>query len=225
MFNALTDAGVLAEDRLFATLDPTLRQLDLDGFGEVVLADTVGFIRDLPLDLVDAFKATLEEVAQADLLLHVIDCSAPDVLDVRSQVYQVLDDIGASKVPVIEVFNKIDLAGLFSPSLDGAGPSADEPGKVFVSARDRVGFVELKEAIASHLGVDAFPLEVRLEPSSGKVRAWLYEIGAVLSETAQEDGGASLSVRLDEHRAKQLMAQRGVSLQGSQALHRISLLP
>ena len=239
LFNALTSAGVLAEDRLFATLDPTLRKLLLEGFGEVVLADTVGFIRNLPLDLVDAFKATLEEVAEADLLLHVIDCAADDVLDTRIEVLDVLRDIGAAAVPVIEVYNKIDQAGLFERVEDDpidsrervphyAGGAAVSPGrepaKVFVSAKDGIGIDGLREAMGSALGVDR-AFEVRLGPASGRVRAWLYRIGAVVNETTEEDGGSRLRVRLDAQGAEQLMAESGVSLQGYDGAHKLSLLP
>ena len=108
LFNALTRADVLAEDRLFATLDPTLRKLPIAGFGEVVLADTVGFIRALPHSLIEAFKATLEEVAQADLLLHVIDATMNDDQERAKQVRNVLEEIGAQQQPILAVYNKID---------------------------------------------------------------------------------------------------------------------
>ena len=221
LFNALTAASVTTKNQLFATLDPTMRRLDLAGCGEVVFADTVGFIRDLPVSLIDAFKATLEEVAEADLLLHVIDAAAPEVDDMRTQVTSTLSDIGAGNVPLIEVFNKID-------QLDQQPrvvPSATSALKVFISARENLGLDALKSAVAGALGVVQEPLEVLLAPDCGKVRAWLYQLGAVLSEHVDEDGSMTLCVRLNPRRVAELEKREGVVLRGPRALHRISASP
>ncbi|MEE3280005.1 MAG: GTPase HflX [Pseudomonadota bacterium] len=204
LLNALTDASIEVQDRLFATLDPTMRQLNLDGYGTVVVADTVGFIRDLPIDLVEAFKATLEEVSAADLLLHVVDSAAPEQESMCAEVDRVLTEIGAGMVPKIEVFNKIDRSTLV------AGVSGS---RVNVSARLEKGLEALKEVIAQRLGVINEPINVCLTPSNGKVRAWLYELGAVVGETVQEDGGSNLSVRLDAEQINRLVSHEGVSLQ------------
>ena len=214
LFNALTrsdgnGSGALVADRLFATLDPLMRRVEIEGAGHVVLADTVGFIRDLPLSLVEAFRATLEQVRQADLLLHVMDATAPDVDDLHGEVRDVLERIGASGVPTVEVLNKIDAGD--APAL----APGDAP-RVAVSAVRGDGLDALRGMIGGAVGVAARPLTVFLDPSAGKVRARLYERGAVISETTAEDGRLSLCVRLDGEEAARLRAQ-GVELRESQA--------
>ena len=192
LFNALTAAQAVAEDRLFATLDPTMRRLDVPGAGEVVLADTVGFVSRLPPTLVDAFKATLEEVISADLLVHVVDASAEDAEWRRREVERVLADIGAGSVPVVTAINKCDL--LAGPP---AGLPQDGTGRgVQVSAKTGDGLGRLVEAIGAALGVQA-PVSLALPLSAGRARAWLYERGAVLREDITEDGGTLLTVRAD----------------------------
>ena len=202
LFNALTLAQVDAEDRMFATLDPTMRRLEIKGSGDVVLTDTVGFIRDLPVSLVDAFRATLEEVAEADLLLHVIDASADDAEDKRRHVLDVLHEIGAADVPALEVLNKLDLIGE-RPILASAAGIA----RVAVSALDGTGFETLRTAIAVALGGQSRPMTVLLAPDAGKLRARLYALGAVLAETVQEDGTLALSVRLDRRGVAEVEGQ------------------
>ena len=195
----------LVADRLFATLDPLMRRVEIEGAGEVVLADTVGFIRDLPVSLVEAFRATLEQVSQADLLLHVMDATALDVDDLRGQVLDVLDQIGASGVPTVEVLNKIDAGGEepLPPDADGT--------RVAVSAIRGDGLQELRRTIGRAVGVGARTLTVLLDPAAGKTRARLYQLGAVLSETSAEDGRLALCVRLDRAEASRLRAE-GVEL-------------
>ena len=219
LFNALAqppaESGAVVADQLFATLDPLMRRVSIEGAGSVVLADTVGFIRDLPATLVEAFKATLEQVAEADLLLHVIDAAAPDALALRDHVRAVLADIGAAERPVIEVWNKIDL--LDAPlGADGcemladvdppaAGDRAIAPQcRVAASAASGEGIEALRAAIGVATGVVATPLTVLLEPSAGKLRAHLYGLGAVLSETPREDGRLTLAVRVDAAEARRL---------------------
>ncbi|MEZ5741366.1 MAG: GTPase HflX [Burkholderiaceae bacterium] len=159
LFNRLTNAGTLAADQLFATLDTLTRKLYLEGVGEIMISDTVGFVRDLPHALVDAFKATLEETAEADLLLHVIDASAPDRLDQIAQVQRVLREIGADSLPIIEVYNKIDRQppgwqpGPGSTVAKGDSPDAvgrcDSIPQVATSAVTGVGLDSLRDQIAS----------------------------------------------------------------------------
>lgn len=189
LFNTLTAAGVQAEDKLFATLDPTMRRLPIPGVGDVVLADTVGFISNLPHSLVDAFKATLEEVSNADLLLHVVDAAAEDADARIRQVQAVLDEIGASDVPVIMVQNKIDT---LPRELVRDAP----PGAVAVSALTGQGLESLVHVVADRLGVTP-PVEVLLAPEDGRTRAWLYAKGAVLAEDVRENGSVALTVRAD----------------------------
>ncbi|MEQ8858798.1 MAG: ribosome rescue GTPase HflX [Pseudomonadales bacterium] len=194
LFNALTTSRVVAEDKLFATLDPTMRRLEVPGVGDVVLGDTVGFISHLPHSLVDAFKATLEEVANADLLLHVVDASAEDVGSRIEQVDAVLEEIGADAIPTIMVWNKIDALPGDSAGAAAAGARPDHG--VAVSARTGAGLQALIETIGERLGVSA-PTEILLTPGEGRTRAWLYGIGAVLDEEIREDGSLALTVQAD----------------------------
>ena len=207
LFNALTNARTTVADQLFVTLDPLMRRIDIDGVGKVVLADTVGFIRDLPHSLVEAFKATLEQVAEADLLLHVVDAAAHDAEDLARQVDAVLEEIGAADVPTIKVLNKADLLESHRPStVEDEGELA----RVVVSARDGSGLSELRKSLARALGVSARPVTVLLNAGAGKLRARLYALGAVLAETTQADGTLALQVRLDRDETARLLENRPV---------------
>ncbi|MGQ3890828.1 ribosome rescue GTPase HflX [Legionella sp. CNM-4043-24] len=192
LFNALTGDDIYVADQLFATLDPTMRKLALPGSVPAILADTVGFIRDLPHQLVDAFRATLEETQQADLLLHVIDVSDPDWRETVNAVQSVLTEIGVNDIPLIQVFNKIDQKEGWAPRLD----QLDNHCKVWVSAKSGAGLSLLTEAIATQLHGRVFEEEVYLSVQQAKLRAQLYEMGAVLTETLDENGGWHLRIRL-----------------------------
>lgn len=202
LFNALTHARTTVADQLFVTLDPLMRRTDIDGVGKVVLADTVGFIRDLPHSLVEAFKATLEQVAETDLLLHVVDAAAPDAEDLARQVDAVLEEIGAADVPTIRVLNKADLMDAHDSPAFAHG--CEHP-RVVVSARDGTGLSDLRKALGRALGVSARPVTVLLNSGSGKLRARLYALGAVLAEQVREDGTLALRVRLDRDEAAKLL--------------------
>ena len=187
LFNRIAAADVYAQNQLFATLDPTLRRISVPGASDVVLADTVGFVSLLPHALIEAFKATLEEVVFADLLLHVVDMADPAAMQRVEQVREVLRDIGAAAVPEILVFNKADLVA------EQMLPCADERvSQVRVSARTGEGVDLLLAGIGKRLGVAA-PYEVEIDSSDGATRAWLYRSGAVLHETSQ---GARLKLML-----------------------------
>jgi len=226
LFNALTEADVLSEDKLFATLDPTMRKLPVAGAGDVVLSDTVGFINHLPHDLVDAFKATLEEVSNADLLLHVVDASCPAYAERIAQVNEVLAEIGALELPTITVFNKVDVLsaapseaqGVHRPACNGGDKAVD------VSALTGFGLDRLVATIGSRLGVEPMPTEVVLPAEDGKTRAWLYGLGAVLHEELTEDGQVSLQVRADARLLERLGRTPRVLLQVHEAVPRISPL-
>jgi GTP-binding protein HflX len=193
LFNRLTQAGVYAADQLFATLDPTLRRLDLENVGPVVLADTVGFIAHLPHKLVAAFKATLEETLNADLLLHVIDAATEQREDNIQQVHDVLEEIGAQQIPQLQVYNKLDLLEQ-SPRIDRNADGVPE--RVWLSAATGAGTELLLQAIAELVGKDMLNEVVDIGPAQGGLRAALYRLGAVESEQYSEDGVARLSVRL-----------------------------
>lgn len=208
LFNALTVAEVYAADQLFATLDPTLRRFKVDNVGEIVLADTVGFIRHLPHKLVESFKATLQEAAEADLLLHVIDCAAPERDDNIAQVEFVLAEIDASQVPQLRVYNKIDLLEQHQPRID-----RDEHGKpvaVWLSAQQNIGLELLSQALSELLSEDVLQQDVCLTPADARLRAILYEIGAIQSEQHQDNGDMVLSLRVQRHDFKRALAKAGV---------------
>jgi len=211
LFNRLTESEVLAEDRLFATLDPTLRRLDLDGVGGIVVADTVGFIRDLPHTLVEAFKATLQEVVEASLLLVVVDATSSDQEERMHQVDAVLNEIGA-EAPRLVVMNKID-------ALDGVAAAverdaANVPQRVNVSARDGAGMELLRAAMAERLAGAVSSRRVTLPANGGRTRAWLYRLGAVQEEEVAEDGCLLLTVQLSNDALCRLAREPGVSFQG-----------
>ena len=195
LFNALTGSRAPAENRLFATLDPTTRRLE-DTARDVVVSDTVGFIRNLPVTLVEAFKATLEEVAEADLVLHVIDASADDAESLRDEVVAVLAEIGAASIPTLEVWNKIDrLPSDAKPWVPAGGQT-----RLAASALTGAGLAELREAIWSALGLDTVTTKVRVPAGDGALRAWLYRNGEVEDETVDAQGTMTVAVRLDRAR-------------------------
>jgi GTP-binding protein HflX len=176
LMNALTRAGVLVEDRLFATLDPTVRRLRLPEGLTVLLADTVGFIHKLPHQLVEAFKSTLEEVRTADLLVHVIDVSHPASAEQIQVVDRVLQEIGAGDRPVIRALNKADLLPADGPC---AGAAADA---VPMSARTGVGVPALLAAVERHLTLGLERVRCELPAARGDVLAWLRASGRILEE-------------------------------------------
>lgn len=207
LFNALTSAEVYAADQLFATLDPTLRRLQVQDLGPVVLADTVGFIRHLPHKLVEAFKATLQETAEADLLLHVVDCAAGERDANIEQVNEVLSELAVAEKPTLLVFNKADLLGKpahIDYTEDGI------PERVWVSALTGEGFDLLQEAIAHWLGGDLFVDTISVPPQWPALRAQLYSLGAVHNEQFDDAGNSRLSVRLQRKDFRRLLGQCGI---------------
>jgi len=207
LFNALTTSDVYAANQLFATLDPTLRRLDLKDVGPVVLADTVGFIRHLPHKLVEAFRATLEESSNADLLIHVIDAHEPDRQQQVEQVLAVLSEIGANELPILEVYNKLDLLEGIEPHIqrDAEG----NPERVWISAQKGAGLELLQQAIAERLGNDLFSGVLRLPQALARLRAQFFELGAVQSEHHDEEGLTLLSVRLPRVELNRLVSREG----------------
>ncbi|WP_455924681.1 ribosome rescue GTPase HflX [Pseudomonas putida] len=208
LFNAVTSSEVYAADQLFATLDPTLRRLELDDLGPVILADTVGFIRHLPHKLVEAFRATLEESSNSDLLLHVIDAHEPERMAQIEQVMAVLTEIGASGLPILEVYNKLDLLEGVEPQIQRDADG--KPQRVWVSARDGRGMDLVKQAVAELLGEDLFVATLRLPQSMGRLRAQFFEMGVVQSETHDEEGASLLAVRLPRVELNRLVSRAGM---------------
>jgi GTP-binding protein HflX len=208
LFNNLTESDVYAADQLFATLDPTLRRLELDDLGPVVLADTVGFIRHLPHKLVEAFRATLEESSNSDLLLHVIDAHEPERDQQIEQVMAVLGEIGAHELPMLEVYNKLDLLEGVEPQIQRDADG--KPQRVWLSARDGRGLPLLKQAIAELLGDDLFIATLQLPQRLARLRAQFFALGAVQSEEHAEDGSSLLAVRLPRIELNRLVTRAGL---------------
>jgi len=209
LFNRLTTSTVYAADQLFATLDPTLRRLELPDIGPVVMADTVGFIRHLPHKLVEAFRATLEETTQASILLHIVDCHDDRREDNIEQVENVLAEIGADDIPVLQVFNKIDLLENFSPRTERNEEGV--PDRVWVSAVSGQGMNELFDAVVERLAEDVVHHFVRLGPVDGKLRALLHDAGSVIDETHRDNGDSVLEVRLQQRDWLQLLSRAEMS--------------
>ena len=200
LFNALTGETIYVADQLFATLDPTMRKLDLPGSPAAILSDTVGFIRDLPHQLVEAFRATLEETQQADLLVHIIDVSDPHWQDTVVTVQKVLSDLKVNDIPVIQVFNKIDLQDGCQPKIEYKEGSC----KVWVSAVSGAGLDLLKEAMAAQLHGTVFVEEIILKAAQSKLRAQLYQLGSVLKESLNEEGDWLLRIRITSEQKQRL---------------------
>ncbi len=209
LFNTLCEANVHAADQLFATLDPTLRQLDLPVVGRSILTDTVGFIRKLPHGLVDAFRATLEEVKQAELLLHVVDACAADRDIHMSEVDAVLAEIDASEVPQLIVYNKIDLLEE-PPRVDY--DQLGKPYRVWVSGLHGLGMDLLTQAITELLATDVIDTTLLLSPAQGHLRALLFAQGAVIDESVVEDGSIRLHIRIEPNSLNRLAQKAGLSL-------------
>lgn len=207
LFNRLTESDVFAENQLFATLDPTLRRVELPDLGPMVLADTVGFIRHLPHKLVEAFRATLEETVTASLLVHVIDANDERRDDNIEQVESVLAEIGADELPMLQVYNKIDCMDGVSPRVER--DSEGKPVRAWVSAVTGEGMPELLDAISELLVEDVVHEHLRLPPSLGKLRALFYGAGAVVDEVQLENGDAEIEIRMQVRDWNQLLSRAG----------------
>jgi len=195
LFNALTKAGVYVEDKLFATLDPTVRRLELQGGSEVIIADTVGFVRDLPHELIAAFRSTLQETREADLILHLIDVSDPNRWQRVRQVNAVLKELEADRVPQIRVYNKIDKVDR-QPRL--TNNQKGEGRAVWLSAVTGEGIPLLLDAVGKRLRRKKVHGVLRLQASQGRQRALLFDMGAVLQEKPADDGGWILELEMSE---------------------------
>ncbi|MGB1244201.1 MAG: ribosome rescue GTPase HflX, partial [Porticoccaceae bacterium] len=220
LFNRMTGSDVFAADQLFATLDPTMRRLDLAELGPVIFADTVGFISHLPHRLVDAFRATLEEAASATLLLHIVDAAAEERAINIQRVDEVLKEIDAHRLPTLMVYNKIDL-------LDNAQPRIERndqgvPVAVWLSALSGEGMDLLLQAIVECLPSQIVHKHLQLQPASfvhapfpmqGALRAALYSHKAVVSEQVNEQGAINLEIKLAESDFLRLLKSSGLKLQ------------
>ncbi|MFI8414919.1 ribosome rescue GTPase HflX [Serratia sp. NPDC078593] len=194
LFNRITSADVYAADQLFATLDPTLRRIDVADVGDTVLADTVGFIRHLPHDLVAAFKATLQETRQASLLLHVIDAADTRLDENIEAVNSVLAEIDSDEIPTLLVMNKIDMLDDFVPRIDRNDENV--PIRVWLSAASGDGIPLLFQALTERLSGEIAQHELRLPPEAGRLRSRFYQLQAIEKEWNEEDGSIGMLVRM-----------------------------
>jgi len=210
LFNALTEAHAYTADQLFATLDPTLRKLAIDEHLSVILADTVGFIKHLPHDLVAAFRATLQETREADLILHVIDCADDNRQEKIDAVNLVLDEVGAVETPQLQVFNKIDLVD-YEPRVD-----RDENGRatrLWLSAKTSEGFDQFKQVVSEIFSEQTFCCELTLAAEEGHVRSRLYEDKVVSAESYNDDGSINLTLNISDTQIKKISRQLEFSVE------------
>lgn len=196
LFNRLTGAGAYAADQLFATLDPTVRRLDLPDARYALLADTVGFVRELPHELVAAFRSTLQEAREAAVLLHVIDAADPNRAERIAQVNEVLEEVGAGDLPQIEIYNKADLLNE-APRIE-LGENG-QVRRVWLSAQTGAGTDLLVEAIGQFLGPELVHRHIILQPQEGRARAKFFAAGAVLAEKPLPGGAIDLEVSMPRH--------------------------
>jgi GTP-binding protein HflX len=207
LFRALTGSDAHVADQLFATLDPTVRRLRLPHTPDLVVADTVGFVRDLPHELMAAFRSTLMEARDADLLLHVVDASDPEHDRRISQVDEVLAGIGAGSIPQLRIYNKIDR---FDRPAELRRDSADRPGSIWLSAESGLGLNFLRDSLQETFGQPAMRLCLTLPPAQGRLRAQLFDLGLVQSETAVDDGGSRIVVEASHQQIEALCRAAGV---------------
>jgi GTP-binding protein HflX len=207
LFRALTGADAYVADQLFATLDPTVRRLRIPHTPDLVVADTVGFVRDLPHELVAAFRSTLMEARDADLLLHVVDAADPDRERRIGQVDELIDGIGAGAIPQLRIYNKVDRLGRAPELVRGA---AGQPAAIWLSAASGAGIELLRAALQETFGQAAMRLAVVLPPSQGRLRARLYEERLVRAEEPLPEGNTRLIVESSHQRLEALCREAGV---------------
>jgi GTP-binding protein HflX len=210
LFNKLTSSDVYAADQLFATLDPTLRRIDLGNQQSIILADTVGFIRDLPHELVAAFRATLQETTEADLILHVIDSHDEQREEYKAQVNEVIFSLGAEKTPQIEVMNKIDLLNQ-EPRIDAEHDGV--PTRVWLSAISGEGIDQIAEVLSQTFSDQVFIGDLILPPHFSRLRALLYKEEAIKAEESGENGEYILSVSIRRRNLDSLLSKESLELE------------
>jgi GTP-binding protein HflX len=210
LFNKITNSNIYADDKLFATLDTTLRRIMLPASGEAVLSDTVGFIKDLPHDLIKAFKSTLEEAVSSDVLLHVVDASDEDNSEKIENVNQVLVDIGADKTPSIIVMNKIDKVAGFKPRVDV--DSNNHIYRVWVSAQTGEGINLLLDALSQHLSGLFCQAKIKLPLKLANIRSQIYQTGYIEKEEVDDYGNWVLEIRVTSHYLDELTNMQGIEV-------------
>lgn len=217
LFNALTQANIYASSKLFATLDTTLRKITLPAAGSAVIADTVGFVQNLPPDLIAAFKSTLDETRKADILLHVVDANDRDVLDKIHQVKKILADIGADQIPAILVMNKIDK----QPNLEVEVQinHRQKTSKIWLSAKTGDGLNLLKTALSEQLSGLMSRVRIKLAPYAARFRSEIYQVGFIKREKIDRMGNWLLEIQVTRHYLDKLLRNQGIELLWQQAVN------
>ncbi len=210
LFNYVTGAKIKTADQLFATLDPTLRRVKIENNNDIILTDTVGFIRDLPHELIESFKATLDEIREADLLVHIIDVEQDGRQSRIDEVNEVIEMIGASNVPQIEVYNKIDMHSAQKKRIEVS--KYNKLTRVWLSSKTGDGVNFLLESITKHLNQHKKPHYIKLPISAGQLRAKLFDIGAVKREDTDNKDGWLLEVELEEFKLHKLCKEANLDI-------------
>ena len=210
LFNYVTGAKIKTADQLFATLDPTLRRVKIENNNDIILTDTVGFIRDLPHELIESFKATLDEIREADLLVHIIDVEQDGRQSRIDEVNEVIEMIGASNVPQIEVYNKIDMHSAQKKRIEVS--KYNKLTRVWLSSKTGDGVNFLLESITKHLNQHKKPHYIKLPISAGQLRAKLFDIGAVKREDTDNKDGCLLEVELEEFKLHKLCKEANLDI-------------
>ena len=210
LFNYVTGAKIKTADQLFATLDPTLIRVKIENNNDIILTDTVGFIRDLPHELIESFKATLDEIREADLLVHIIDVEQDGRQSRIDEVNEVIEMIGASNVPQIEVYNKIDMHSAQKKRIEVS--KYNKLTRVWLSSKTGDGVNFLLESITKHLNQHKKPHYIKLPISAGQLRAKLFDIGAVKREDTDNKDGWLLEVELEEFKLHKLCKEANLDI-------------
>lgn len=211
LFNLLTESQLYVANKLFATLDSVTRKNSVSGLEDVLFSDTVGFISDLPTELIESFKATLDELKSADILVHVVDISDPDFIYKTEQVFLILKELGISNIPCIRVNNKSDKADIDEIS-EGTSNNNNE---VWVSALKNTGMENLVNSIQFNRKKFMIKEWIELQPNQGKIRSKLYSLGRVLEETTSERGLIQLQLEIDKNELNSLISNKGIDLKNN----------
>jgi GTP-binding protein HflX len=211
LFNLLTESQLYVANKLFATLDSVTRKNSVSGLEDVLFSDTVGFISDLPTELIESFKATLDELKSADILVHVVDISDPDFIYKTEQVFLILKELGISNIPCIRVNNKSDKVDIDEIS-EGTSNNNNE---VWVSALKNTGMENLVNSIQFNREKFMIKEWIELQPNQGKIRSKLYSLGRVLEETTSERGLIQLQLEIDKNELNSLISNKGIDLKNN----------
>lgn len=208
LFNLLTESELYVADKLFATLDSVTRKNSIFGLEDILFSDTVGFISDLPTELIESFKATLDELKSADVLIHVVDISDPDIMYKTEQVTKILKELGVSDLPCIKVYNKLDKV---DSKINGKSASGIQD-EVWISALNNEGIKDLVDSIQKSRKKSMVKKWIQMQPNLGKIRAKLYSLGKVLEETTSDRGLIQLQLEIDEKELSSLISEAGIKL-------------